>query len=210
MEAAWIDRLERKLGFAAIPGIPGFLAGMTAAVGILALVKPDFAEILTLAPDSLLTGQWWRAITFLIVPPFGNLLWLGLWLLFLYSCLSALETAWSDFKLTLFLAIGLLATVAGALITRVGYDDSYIILAAFLAFARLLPDRELYVMFVLPVKMRWLAVIAGLWTALGFVLGATATRVEIIAGLLPYFAFFGPGHSQDAYFAIRRWRSGIR
>ena len=30
MDGAWVDRLEKRFGFLAVPGLPGFLAGMTA------------------------------------------------------------------------------------------------------------------------------------------------------------------------------------
>jgi hypothetical protein len=61
-------------------------------------------------------------------------------------------------------------------------------------------------MFVLPVKMRWLAGLAALWLALEFVTSGFAIRVELLTGLLPYVLFFGEGHRRDLALAWRRWR----
>src|SRR5579859_6105157 len=217
MNAAWVERLERRIGFLSAPGLPTFVAGMTALVGVLEMLKPEFVGALVLDPALLLRGQFWRALTFLVVPPpLGPLgsLWLILWVALLYACLRALELAWGDFKFTVFLALGALATAAGALVVAglaalngmpgVAFGNSVVILSAFLAFARLMPDRELLVMFVLPVKLRWLAVLAGLWTALDFASSGIARKVEIAAGLTPYFLFFGPGHWRDLRYAWRR------
>ena len=206
MDGAWVDRLEQRFGFLAAPGLPTFITGMTALVGALGIVKPEFADILALEPFALASGQVWRCVSFLFVPPPAGPLWLILWILMLYSILQALEHAWGEFKFTIFLLIGILATAAGALATGVEFGNSFVILAAFLAFARLLPDREVLVMFVLPVKMRWLAGLAALWLVLEFVTNGLPIRVELLAGLLPYFLFFGAGHRRELAQSWRRWR----
>jgi hypothetical protein len=206
MEGAWVDRLERRFGFLAAPGLPGFIAGMTVAVGVLGLLKPEFTDALALDPTALAHGQVWRAITFLFVPPPAGPLWLIFWIAMLYMILQALEQAWGAFKFTVFLLIGVLATAAGALAAGTEFGDSIIILSAFLAFARLMPDREMLIMFVLPVKMRWLAGLCGVWLFVEFVTSGNAGRLELIAGLLPYLLFFGDGHKTELSLAWRRWR----
>jgi membrane associated rhomboid family serine protease len=127
----------------------------------------------------------------------------------LYSILQALETAWGDFKFTFFLAVGLIATGFGAIATGMEFGNSMIMLSTFLAFARLMPDREVLVMFVLPVKLRWLALLSVLWTMLDFVTSPMPGRVQILTGLLPYILFFGAGHARDASMAWRRWRNNL-
>lgn len=209
MDGAWVDRLERRFGFLAAPGLPAFITGMTVLVGVLGLIKPEFADLLALDPSALARGEVWRAISFLFVPPPAGPLWLVLWILMLYSILQALEHAWGDFKFTVFLLIGVLATAAGALATRSAFGNTYVILAAFLAFARLMPDREVLVMFILPVKMRWLAGLAALWLLVAFVTTGLEGRVELLTGLLPYFLFFGEGHRRDLWYAWRRWRHNL-
>src|SRR5437660_10414963 len=100
MNGAWVDRLERRFGFLAAPGLPTFVTGMTVLVGLLGTFKPEFTDVLALDPGALAHGQAWRALTFLFVPPPAGPLWLILWILMLYSILHALDSAWGDFKFT--------------------------------------------------------------------------------------------------------------
>lgn len=204
MDAAWVDRLERRLGFLAIPGLPGFLTAMTAGAALLASAKPEFAQALALDPEALARGQVWRALTFLVVPPQSSLLWMLLWLALIYACLSALDLAWGEFKLTVYLAIGALASTAAALATGAVGDNGPVHLANFLAFARLAPDREVLVMFVIPIKMRWVAALAAALTAIQLAAGDAASRAHLLAGLSAYLVYFGSGHWQDLKFAWRR------
>lgn len=209
MDGAWVDKLERRFGFLAAPGLPVFITGMTVLVGVLEILKPEFADMLGLDPALVLHGQPWRIVSFLFVPPPSGPQWLILmilWILMLYSILQALEHAWGDFKFTVFLLIGVLATAAGSLATGAYFGNEFIILAAFLAFARLLPDREVLIMFVLPVKMRWLAGLAAVWLALEFFTNGLDTKIELLTGLLPYLLFFGEGHWTELKLGWRRWR----
>jgi len=209
MDGAWVDKLERRFGFLAAPGLPTFLVGMTAAVGVLRELKPEFVDLLALDPAGLARGQVWRAVGFLFVPPPAGWLWLVLWIAMEYAVLQALEAAWGEFKLTVFLALGVVATALGAVATGAEFGNSALILAAFLAFARLMPDREVLVMFVLPVKLRWLAALAALWVVVDFLTYGLAGKVQIATGLAPYLLFFGAGHWNDARYAWRRWRNGL-
>lgn len=204
MDGAWVDRLERRFGFLAVPGLPGLLTAMTAAAALFAASKPEFVSALALDPAALLRGQVWRVFTFLIVPPQSSLLWMMLWLAMIFAVLTALESAWGDFKLTVFLLIGVAMSTAAALATGAPGDNGPVHLANFLAFARLAPDREVLVMFVIPVKLRWVAAVAAALTAIQLLGGDNASRARLLAGLSAYLLYFGPGHWQDLKHAWRR------
>ena len=209
MDGAWVDRLEKRLGFLSAPDLPVYITGMTAACALLAALKPAFTDALALDPYALVRGQVWRVLTFLFVPPPAGALWLILWIAMLYAILQALEAAWGDFKFTVFLALGAIATTLGALATGVEFGNSVVMLGAFLAFARLLPEREILVLFVLPVKLRWLAALTAVWVGVEFVTNGLPGRVQLLTGLTPYFLFFGEGHLRDARYSWRRWRGGL-
>ena len=204
MDGAWVDRLERRLGFLSVPGLPGLLTAMTALAALFAVAKPEFVAALALDPAALLRGQAWRALTFLIVPPESSLLWMLLWLAMIFACLSALEAAWGEFKLTVFVGIGAVMSTIAALTTGAVGDNGPIHLSSFLAFARLAPEREVLVMFIFPVKLRWIAAVAAALTAIQLLGGDTASRARLLAGLSAYLLYFGPGHWQDVKLAWRR------
>lgn len=204
MDGAWVDRLEKRLGFLAVPGLPGFMTGMTALASVLIKVKPELVYRLALDPDALAAGQLWRAVTFLIVPPNSGLLWMLLWLAMIFACLSALEAAWGEFKLTVFVAIGAVMSTLAALATGAPGDNGPIHLASFLAFARLAPEREVLVLFVFPVQLRWVAAVAAALTAIQLLGGDAGSRARLLAGLSAYLLYFGPGHLADIKLAWRR------
>ncbi len=204
MDGAWVDRLERRLGFLAVPGLPGLMAGMTALAALLGAAKREFVVMLALDPQALLAGQFWRPATFLIVPPESGLLWTLLWIAMIFACLSALEAAWGEFKLTVFVAIGAVMSTLAAVSTGYPGDNGPIHLASFLAFARLAPEREVLVLFVFPVQLRWVAAVAAALTAIQLLGGDAGSRARLLAGLSAYLIYFGPGHLADVKLAWRR------
>lgn len=207
MDGAWVDRLERRLGFLAVPGLPGLMAGMTALAALLIKVKPELVYLLALDPEALLAGQFWRPLTFLIVPPNSGLLWMLLWLAMIFACLSALEAAWGEFKLTVFVGLGAVMSTIAALATGAPGDNGPVHLASFLAFARLAPDREVLVLFFFPVQLRWVAAVAAALTAIQLLTGDMGSRARLLAGLSAYLVYFGPGHVADVK---RAWRNRSR
>ena len=47
----WLDKLERRIGFIAIPGLIRIVVAFTALVYLLTVLNPDFLSILALNPD---------------------------------------------------------------------------------------------------------------------------------------------------------------
>jgi hypothetical protein len=207
--AAWIDRLERRAGFLEVPNLAAFMSGMNALTAALTLIKPEFPAQLVLDPFLLRAGQVWRALTFVLVPPDLAPLWLVFWLVLYFSYLSSLEQAWGDFKLTLYVLIGALATAAACALSGAALGSGAFVTSLFLAFARNYPDTQILLFFVIPVRMKWLAGAVwamSAWTAL---FGGWDERVSLAAGLLNYVLFFGPAHAaelQQAWRAQRRRR----
>jgi hypothetical protein len=187
-----LDKLERKLQRYAIPNITLYLimgqvffyaASMTRQFDILRIV---------LIPDLVLAGEWWRLITFIFIPPFTNPFFIFfVWYLY-YLMGTALEGHWGAFRYNLFLLIGYIFTVTasflipGSVATNVFFFGSVI-----LAFAALYPEFQLYILFILPVKMKWLALIT--WIGYGWQLltGSWETRLLVLASIGNFLLFFG-------------------
>lgn len=200
----WLDRLERRLGWLSIPGLASFLAGMTAIVGVLSLINEAFPERLVLIPQ-LLGREPWRAVTFILVPPPMSPLFLILWIIIFYAFLVRLEAYWGDFKLTVYCLIGVAGLVAAAWITGLALSNQIFEAGLFLAFARVYPEFEILLLFIIPVKMKWLGWAAWVGVALALVFGGPADRIAWILGLVNYALFFGGEHWRDGRLALRRW-----
>ena len=74
----------------------------------------------------------------------------------------------------------------------------------FLAFARLHPDFVINLFFVLPIKIKWIALV--MWVGLGFglVAGNWMQRLLIIASVFNYLVFFGRDHWRELKQGQRR------
>lgn len=203
-EARWVDRLERKLGGFSIPGLASFLAGLSAAVGLLSLIRPDFPLQLFLDPELVLHGQVWRLVTFIFIPPNTQPLWLILWVLVFYSIQKNLEDYWGDFKLTVYWAVGVAATAATALGFDMPMGNGHLLLSAFFAFARLNPRHTFYVFFILPVQAIWLARISLALALFDAARGGRYSALAFAAGIANYLVFFGPGHWDDLKGRLRK------
>jgi hypothetical protein len=84
----------------------------------------------------------------------------------------------------------MLGTAIAAFITGYGATSLYINLSLFLAFARLYPDYELLLFFVIPVKMKYLAVVDWAFIAFSVLAGDIPTKIIAVVSLLNYFLFF--------------------
>lgn len=210
MAARWIDSLERKIGDWAIPGVAAFLVAANGAVALLTALKPEFSSRLALDPEAVLRGEAWRLLTFLIVPPELEPMWTIFWLIMLFSILKALENAWGDFRFNLFTILGAAFVGGYSLASGIPASDVTLITSFFLAFAKLFPDLEVLVFFVIPVKVRWLGRIAWAMLALQFLAGGLHAKAYLLAGLANYLIFFGAGHWLDLKLFIRRRRESGR
>src|SRR4051812_44435829 len=64
----FLDKLERRIGFIAIPGLIRIIVMFTALVCILGYVDPHYVSALELKPDLIKQGQVWRLFTYIFIP----------------------------------------------------------------------------------------------------------------------------------------------
>ena len=186
-----IDRLERKFGRYAVQNSTVYLiAGQTLFFVLIMMGKLNRSQI-WLAADSLYQGEWWRLATFLFDPPVANPLFAFFaWYLF-YLMGSALEELWGAFRYNIFLLLGYCLMVAASFITPAyPVSNAFIGGSVFLAFAFLFPDFQLLLFFVLPVRVKWLALITWLGYGYLFLLGGWPIRMMVLASVGNFLLFF--------------------
>ena len=109
-------------------------------------------------------------ISWVLVPPSGSLISIIFIVLLYYSLGTALERAWGTFRYNVYIFSGILFTVIGAFALyfiagtgMIGYgglfSTYYINMSIFLAFAVSYPDMELLLYFIIPIKMKWMAIV---------------------------------------------------
>jgi len=189
---ALLDKLERRFGFIGIPGLPRILVGFAALVFGLAWLLPGFVSILTLDPDKILHGEVWRLFTYIFIPQSLHPLWVIFALWFLWWVGEGLERAWGSFRLTLYVLVGMIGTTVAAFFFGSNFSNSMLLMSLFLAFAHFYPEEIIYILFVLPVRIKWLAWAAGAVLIFGFATKTNSYRAALIAALVNYLIFFGP------------------
>jgi membrane associated rhomboid family serine protease len=187
-----LDKLERRLGFLRISGLPRILVGFAALVFGLAWLLPGFVSILTLDPDKIRHGEVWRLFTYIFIPQTLSPIWFLFALWFLWWLGEGLERAWGPFRLTLYFLVGMIGTTVAAFFFGSNFSNSMLLMSLFLAFAHFYPEEIIYILFVLPVRIKWLAWIAGAFLLLGFFVNSNSYRASLVAALGNYLIFFGP------------------
>jgi membrane associated rhomboid family serine protease len=194
---SWLDKLERRFGFLAIPGLIRIVIFFTALVWALIWLNPNLRFALNLDPARIRHGEVWRLVTYIFVPQTLSL-WVVLALWFLWFIGEGLERAWGPFRLTLYFFIGMIGTTVAAFFFGGNFSNGMLITSLFFAFARFYPEEIIYILFILPVKIKWLAWIFAAFLLFGFVLGPNSYRAALIAAFANYFIFFGPEIIHDA------------
>ncbi len=186
-----LDKLERRFGFLGIPGLIRIVIGFTALVWALMCLNPNFRFALDLDPARICHGEVWRLVTYIVVPQTLSF-WIVLALWFLWFIGEGLERAWGSFRLTLYFLVGMIGTTVAAFFFGSNFSNGMLIASLFFAFARFYPDEIIYVLFILPVKIKWLAWVFAAFLLVGFVLSSNSYRAALIAAFANYFIFFGP------------------
>jgi len=188
-----LTRLERRFGRYAIRGLMSYIVYGNALVYLIGYFdqRGVLEGLLRLEPAAVLKGEIWRLASFVMIPPSASPLFIFFVLYFYYLIGTNLEREWGSARFNLYYLAGMAGTVLGAFITGEGTTAFYLNLSLFLAFARLFPEFEFLLFFVLPVKAKYLAWLD--WGFLGFSLLVEGwpARAAILASLLNFLLFFG-------------------
>ena len=202
----FIDKLERKFGRFGIPNLTIYMIVCYVIGYALMIVNPGIVNWLSLEPAYILRGQVWRLVTWVLYPPStSGVLWFAIAVLFFYYPIgTSLERTIGTFKYTLYILSGVIFTILGAFIlyfllggnVLVGnvFSTYYISLSTFLAYAMCYPDMQVLLMFIIPVKMKWMAifyVVIVVYEMIQYIMaGAWYLVIPIVASLLNFIIFY--------------------
>ena len=189
-----LTKLERIFGRFAIPNLSLYLVIGQVFVLLSHLMGLLDLSTFVLVPLLAKQGEWWRLVSMIFLPPapgmFGYALVAFAWYMF-YLMGGALEGYWGEFRFNLFLLSGYLLTVGVAFLTPYSATTNLFIAGSvFLAFAWLNPEFEIALFFILPVKIKWLALVTWLLFTYRFVVGDWALRLQILASVGNFLIFF--------------------
>jgi hypothetical protein len=185
-----LARLERRLGRYAIPNLIVYMVGGMAIIWVLSRSNPEAAGRLTLDIHAV-KREPWRLFTFLFVP-FGFDFWALFGMYFTMWIGRGLEQHWGAFRFNAYYFVGFLGTILAAVIAG-SAPNTWLDFSLLLAFATTFPDQTTLLFFIIPLRVKWLGVVAAVLIAVAFAMGGWATRASIGAAFLNYILFFS-GH----------------
>ena len=208
---------ERKFGKYAIRNLSFVLVACYAVGYVLQIADRSNTLIyyLSLNPYAIVHGQVWRLFTWILIPPPAGNIFLTLIMLYFYCSIgTTLERTWGTYRYNVYLFQGMLFTIVGSFllmgyhyllhadsiaaygpdyfwyISSLSFSTYYINMSIFLAFAATFPDMQVLLMFIIPVKVKWLGIIYGVMLLFDF-FGSTAnSKFAIAASLLNFIIFF--------------------
>ena len=181
-----------------IPNLMLYIVVVSLAVWLLSIMDSSktLLSYFAFSPELILKGQVWRLITFMFIPQDLSM-WALLFFYFYYWIGSTLEREWGTARFNIFIFSGVILTIIYGMVIYfiTGQSASigtyYIYLSMFFSFAMLYPDTQVLFMFIIPVKIKWLAYI----NAAFFVFEMLATKFPFnllpLIAMLNYLIFFG-------------------
>lgn len=163
---------------------------------------------------------WRLVSWILIPPERSNIFFTLIMLYFYCSIGTTLERTWGTYRYNVYIFGGMLFTIAGSfllmgycyftqpVITFMGriitintpyeffnfismmFSTYYINMSIFLGFAATFPDYSVLLMFIIPIKVKWLGVIYGVMLFISFLQGNIYSKFVIAASLMNFIVFF--------------------
>ncbi len=212
-------RLGYKLAPYAIQNLMTVIIGAMAIIyiadGIIGLMGDvSLISYLEFDRDAIIHGfQIWRVVTFIFIPSGDNILWAILMMYFYWVIGRALEKEFGAFRFNLFYFLGAALALIAGFIT--GYTtNSYLNLSLFLAFAIFYPNFEVRLFFILPIKVKYMAIVYAIVIGFSFIMYPWQYRIVILLSLLNVVIFFWRDFRyviktfiQDSKIRFQRWKN---
>lgn len=226
----FINKLEKKFGKYALNNLSLYIVITLIAGYVVGSLTPEIYGFLTLNPYEILHGQVWRLFTWILAMPSesGNILFLGIMLLFYYQIGRQLEFSWGTFRFNLYIFSGLFFTVVGSFVlyfvlylyykvtgdysvlnvfgfitvisdnmmeiigSNIGYSvtTSYILTTMFLGYATTFPEQQVYIYFLIPIKVKWMAYVYVALMVFEMIGVSWGVRIVMLLSVLNFIIFY--------------------
>lgn len=206
-----LRKLEMKFGRYAVRNLSMIVIMLYVIGYIMQLTAPGLLDYCRLSPEMIFRhGQWWRIVTWVLVPPESLDIFTIIMLFFYYSIAKILERTWGDFLFNVYIFGGMILTVIGALVMYGIFmaagtpaailnaqvipmfcSTYYVNMSIFLAFAMTYPDMQVLLYFFIPIKMKWMGYLYGAFLIYQFIKTPVwSGRLLMIISLLNFLIYF--------------------
>jgi hypothetical protein len=214
-----MSKFEKKFGKYAVRNLSLVLIACYVIGYAIQIIAPGIMQFLTLNPHAILQGQVWRLVTWVLIPPSSLDLVTIIMLMFYYSVGSSLERVWGTYRYNVYLFSGMMFTIIGsflaygiyAAVSAAGglaisdsfmlsastlFSTYYINMSIFLAYAATFPNAMVLLMFIIPVKMKWMGIAYVILLGVQMLSGTGIPvfdifyRIALVASLLNFVIFW--------------------
>ena len=205
-----LSKMERKFGKYAIRNLPLIMILLEAVGNTLGVVAPNVLNYLCFNPIAICSGQVWRLITWVLVPPSSLSIFTVITLFFYYWIARMLASTWGDFYFNIYVLGGIVITDIGMMIAYPILNSMttassamsimlmpmyvnlyYIQTSILLAFAFTYPNAQVLLYFFIPIKMSWLGIFEGIMLAYDFIrVNMLTPRLVILLAILNLVLYF--------------------
>lgn len=195
----WLNKLEQRFGRYAIRNLPLYIVILYGIGAVLNIMSRGvfYYDYLAFNPYMVLHGQVWRFFTILMATNETNIIFLVFMMLFYYSLGESLVHVWGAFRFNMYVLVGIVGTILASFIVyfimpspMIFTDTYYLNLSIFLAYAAIFPEMRVYLYAIIPVKVKWLALIDLGLLIYEFAVGGLGVRVSIIVSLMNFLLFY--------------------
>lgn len=181
-----------------VPNLMLYIVIISLAVWLLSIMDPSktLMSFFVFSPERILKGEVWRLISFIFVPQSLSF-WELLFFYFYYWIGNVLEKEWGTPRFNIFLISGVLLTAVYGFIIyfitkqSIAVTTYFIYLSMFFSFATLFPDVQVLFMFIIPIKVKWLAYLDAAFFLLSMLTQSFPFNLLPLVAVLNYLVFFG-------------------
>ncbi len=193
-----LNTLEKHLGRFAIPGLIRYIVALNALVFLLGYASPPtetntgYISFLALDKDAIMAGQVWRLVTWIFIPTVSGLIWALFYLLVTWQLGDMIEGVWGTFRLNLYYVTGYLGCTAAALFLGQSLANFALNSSLLFAAGTLLPNLQMSLFGVIPIRLKWIAIVSAALLLVGVVGADWGARAAVVVSFINYLLFFGP------------------
>ena len=201
-----INKMEQKFGRYAVHNLTMYIIITYVAGYLLNYLVPEALSYCLLEPALILQGQVWRLVSWLLIPPGALDIFTIIMLFFYYSIGTTLEQTSGAFRYNLYIFGGIILSVIGAfvlygillltgsngilLLEGGAFSTYFISMSIFLGFAAAYPNMQVLLYFIIPLKIKWLALVDIVYLVWQMAGSGWVTRACIICSLMNFIIFF--------------------
>ena len=201
-----INKMEQKFGRYTVHNLTMYIIITYVAGYLLNYLAPEALSYCLLEPALILQGQVWRLVSWLLIPPGALDIFTIIMLFFYYSIGTTLEQTWGAFRYNLYIFGGIILSVIGAfvlygillltgsngilLLEGGAFSTYFISMSIFLGFAAAYPNMQVLLYFIIPLKIKWLALVDIVYLVWQMAGSGWVTRACIICSLMNLIIFF--------------------